>query len=83
MAINFQQVFERIRAIGLDAPQRREALERLRAHAWDLFQHWAEKTDELNEKLERARQPTPPCAAPSRSPARSLRRGTLGLLPPT
>jgi hypothetical protein len=66
MAINFQQVFEKIRAIGLDAPQRREALERLRAHAWDLFQHWAEKTDELNAKLERARQADPSlrCAIP-------------------
>ncbi len=56
MAINFQQVFERIREIGLGAKQRRETLEGLRAHALNLFQHWAEKTDELNAKLERARQ---------------------------
>jgi hypothetical protein len=66
MAINFQQVFERIREIGLGAKQRRETLEGLRAHALNLFQHWAEKTDELNAKLERARQADPSlrCAIP-------------------
>lgn len=66
MTLNFQQVFDKIYQIGLGARQRRETLEGLRAHAWNLFQHWAEKTDELNDKLERARQADPSlrCAIP-------------------
>ncbi len=66
MTLNFQQVFDKIREIGLGARQRRETLEHLRLLAWDLFQHWSEKADELNAKLERARQADPSlrCAIP-------------------
>ncbi len=66
MTLNFQQVFDKIRQIGLQARQRRETLDGLRLHAWTLFQHWADKTQELNDKLERARQSDPSlrCAIP-------------------
>ncbi len=59
MALNFQQVFEKIREIGLGASARRENLERLREQAAGLLEAWAEKADELNDKLERARQSDP------------------------
>jgi hypothetical protein len=59
MALNFQQVFEKIREIGLGASARRENLERLREQAAGLLEAWADKADELNDKLERARQSDP------------------------
>jgi hypothetical protein len=59
MALNFQQVFEKIREIGLGASARRENLERLRKQAAGLLEAWADKADELNDKLERARQSDP------------------------
>jgi hypothetical protein len=66
MALNFQQVIERIREIGLGAASRREHLEGLRTQAEGLLVEWAEKTEQLNEKLERARQSDPSlrCAIP-------------------
>jgi hypothetical protein len=66
MAINFQQVYEKIRAIGSGARQRKENLEGLRSHARHLMESWAGKTDELREKVERARQADPNlrCAIP-------------------
>lgn len=66
MTLNFQQVFDKIREIGLGARQRRETLEHLRLHAWNQFTHWADKADDLNAKLERARQADPSlrCAIP-------------------
>lgn len=59
MALNFQQVFEKIKEIGLGARARRENLERLREKASGLLAYWADKPAELNEKLERARQADP------------------------
>jgi NurA domain len=75
MALNFQQVFEKIRQIGLGAQKRRETLERLRKHAFDLLGAWAEKADELNDKLERARQADPSlrCAIPLLEPLNAAR----------
>jgi hypothetical protein len=66
MALNFQQVFEKIRQIGLGARAHQENLDRQRLHARSLFDSWADKTAELNAKLERARQVDPSlrCAIP-------------------
>jgi hypothetical protein len=66
MALNFQQVFDKIREIGLGANARRENLERLRGKAGELLKFWADKADELNVKLDRARQSDPSlrCAIP-------------------
>jgi hypothetical protein len=78
MALNFQQVFEKIRQIGLGAQKRRETLERLRKHAFSLLEAWAEKADELNDKLERARQADPSlrCAIPLLEPLNAARDRT-------
>lgn len=54
MAINFQQVMERIREIGLGARQRRENLESLRQKAETILGEWASRGDELNDKLDHA-----------------------------
>jgi hypothetical protein len=75
MALNFQQVFEKIREIGIGANARRENLERLRSKAEELLKAWAEKTAELNDKLERARQADPSlrCAIPLIEPLDAAR----------
>lgn len=75
MTLNFQQVFDKIREIGLGARSRREALERLRGKAWEMLQAWANKADELNDKLERARQSDPAlrCAIPLAEPLDAAR----------
>jgi hypothetical protein len=54
MALNFQQVFEKIREIGSGARLRQERLETLRLHAMELLQEWADKTEELQDKVGRA-----------------------------
>lgn len=66
MALNFQQVFERIRQIGLGARARQETQDALRERARALLEAWAGKAVEINEKLERARQVDPSlrCAIP-------------------
>jgi hypothetical protein len=66
MALNFQQVFEKIREIGLGARARLESQSALREHARSLLSAWADKSAELNAKLERARQADPSlrCAIP-------------------
>jgi hypothetical protein len=66
MALNFQQVFEKIRQIGLGARARQETQAALRKHARSLLEAWADKAAELNGKLERARQVDPSlrCAIP-------------------
>jgi hypothetical protein len=56
MALNFQQVFDRIREIGSGARARRESLEKLRQQAFILLDSWADKTGRLRDKVERARQ---------------------------
>ncbi|MBM3151656.1 MAG: DNA double-strand break repair nuclease NurA [Chloroflexi bacterium] len=56
MALNFQQVFDQIREIGAGARARREILDALRKRARTLFDSWADKTAELADKVERARQ---------------------------
>jgi hypothetical protein len=66
MALNFQQVFEKIRQIGLGAKARQETQAALRRHARSLLDDWTDKAAELNAKLERARQADPSlrCAIP-------------------
>jgi hypothetical protein len=66
MALNFQQLFEKIRAIGLGARARQETEDALRKHARSLLDAWADKNVELRDKLERARQSDPSlrCAIP-------------------
>jgi hypothetical protein len=66
MALNFQQLSEKIREIGLGAHARRESQESLRKRARTLLAAWADKAGELNSKLERARQADPGlrCAIP-------------------
>jgi hypothetical protein len=66
MTLNFQQVFEKIRAIGLGAHARQQTQEALRKHARSVLDAWAEKNIELRDKLERARQADPSlrCAIP-------------------
>ena len=66
MALNFQQVFEKIRQIGLGARARQAAQNELRQQARSLLDAWADKPAELRDKLERARQADPSlrCAIP-------------------
>lgn len=70
MALNFQQVYEKIRAIGQEAQARREHAEHQRERAWELFQAWQDKAAQLAEKVERARQADPSlrCALPVGAP---------------
>ncbi|MCX7607783.1 MAG: DNA double-strand break repair nuclease NurA [Anaerolineales bacterium] len=70
MALNFQQVYEKIRLIGKEAQLRRQTVERQRQRAWELFQAWQEKTALLSEKVERARgyDPSLRCAIPLEAP---------------
>jgi hypothetical protein len=56
MALNFQQVFDKIKQIGMGAQARQESLEALRERARVLLDFWADKTVELRDKVERARQ---------------------------
>jgi hypothetical protein len=56
VALNFQQVVDRIKEIGMGAKARQENLNTLRARARDLLEAWAEKTPELRDKVEHARQ---------------------------
>lgn len=70
MPLNFQQVFDKVRAIGSGARARQENLEKLRLHARSLLEAWADKTADLRERLERARQADPSlrCAIPLDEP---------------
>lgn len=75
MALNFQQVFEKIRQIGLGARLRQETQEAARTRARSLLEAWADRLKELNEKLERARQADPSlrCAIPLAEPLNTHR----------
>jgi hypothetical protein len=56
MALNFQQVYEKIKQIGLGARIHQENLERLRERARHCLEEWAGRGAELREKVERACQ---------------------------
>ena len=66
MALNFQQVFDRIREISSGARLRRETQVALRKQARSLLEAWAGKAPELRNKIDRARQSDPSmrCAIP-------------------
>ena len=66
MALNFQQVFDKIRAIGTGARARQDSLDISRAKARRLLADWADKMAELRDRVERARQADPNlrCALP-------------------
>lgn len=66
MALNLQQLFEKIHEIGLREPARQHKLDGLREKANDLLGSWADKTAELRLKIERACQADPSlrCAVP-------------------
>jgi hypothetical protein len=70
VALNFQQVFEKIREIGAGARARQENLERLRTRARSWLETWADKPAELGAKVERARLADPGlrCALPLTEP---------------
>lgn len=56
MTVNFQQVLDTIRKVGLGARERQEKLARLRSEAVQLLAGWVEKTDQLKQKLDKAVQ---------------------------
>jgi hypothetical protein len=66
MALNYRQVLERIKQIGLGAMARQQSLDGLRERARQLLTSWADKGAELRDKLDRARQAdsTIRCAIP-------------------
>ena len=70
MALNFQQVFDKIRAIGSGARARRENLEKLRQQANSLLDSWMDKTAQLRNMVEHASQADPSlrCAIPLDEP---------------
>ncbi len=66
MAINFQQVFERIVEIGRGAQARRQELDSRRSEALLALGSWSGRPGELREKIERAclEDPNLRCALP-------------------
>ncbi len=66
MAVNFQQVYEKIREIGQKATARREHLQKAQQRALTLFQRHVERSEALRDKIERARKfdPNLRCAIP-------------------
>ncbi len=51
MAIDFQQIYERIKEIGVSAQERQETLDKRRAEARLLFNEYADNLDGLRKKL--------------------------------
>jgi hypothetical protein len=66
MALDFQQVYDKIKQIGAGARERKESLDKQRSRARDLLSFYAHRLDELQAKVERARQHDPNlrCALP-------------------
>ena len=54
MAIDFQQIYERIKEIGKSAQERKETLDNLRQHARNLFNEYADNVDGLRQKVDTA-----------------------------
>ena len=80
MSLNFQQVSEKVKQIGLEAPQRKERLAVQRESARALLDSWAEKMAELRDKVERARQADPNlrCALPLEEPLNTSHPAPVG-----
>ncbi len=70
MAIDFQQIYERIKEIGLGAQERQKTLDERRAKARNLFNEYADNLDELKKKLDSAlaRDANIRCAVPLNEP---------------
>ncbi len=70
MAIDFQQVYQKIREIGATAQQRKKTLEERRAHARFLLNLNSDNLDGLRRKLELVKEADPAirCAAPLNEP---------------
>jgi hypothetical protein len=66
MALDFQQVYDKIKQIGAGARERRESLDKQHGRARELLSLYANRIDELQTKVERARQHDPNirCALP-------------------
>ena len=66
MALDFQRVYDKIKQIGAGARERQESLNKQRSHASELLSFYANRIDELQAKVERARQHDPNlrCALP-------------------
>ena len=66
MAIDFQQIYEKIRLIGKGARERRERIENLRKHARNLLEQHADELDYLQRIVEIAKETDPNirCALP-------------------
>jgi len=66
MALDFQQVYDKIKQIGAGARERQESLNKQRGHARELLGFYANRIDELQANVERARQHDPNlrCALP-------------------
>lgn len=66
MALDFQQVYDKIKQIGVGARERQESLNKQRCRAYELLSFYANRIDELQAKVERARQHDPNlrCALP-------------------
>ena len=66
MAIDFQQIYEKIQLIGKGARERRERIEKLREHARNLLEQNANELDYLRGVVDRAKEADPNirCALP-------------------
>ena len=66
MAIDFQQIYTKIKEIGIGARERRERIENLRKHARNLLEQNANELDYLRGIVERAKETDPNirCALP-------------------
>ena len=66
MAIDFQQIYTKIKEIGVGARERRERIENLRKHARHLLEENADELDYLRGIVERAKETDPNirCALP-------------------
>lgn len=66
MAIDFQQVYEKIKEIGAGARERKKTLDERRARARDLLAHYANELDILRTKVDEAKaiDPNIRCALP-------------------
>jgi len=66
MAIDFQQIYAKIKEIGIGARERRERIEKLRVHARHMLEEYANELDYLRRIVERAKDADPNirCALP-------------------
>jgi len=73
MPIDYQQIFQKIRQIGVGARERKKALDKKREKARDLLAYFDSKLDELRSKVDSAKagDSNIRCAAPFNEPLAS------------